>query len=250
MQLVDGAEAIAGDLPEAACSRILVPLEAGDAEDSGVYRLSSLRSVRERIAVALEQVPTGRVPITIGGDCGVVYQPIAAAASGRRLGVLWFDAHADANSPQSSPSHAFGGMVARSLVDDGVVEASRLVLAGTRAWDDAEAEWVAQAGVRHRSAEELDEPGDDLADVLDGLDADGLYIHVDLDVLDPAEFEAISFPEPFGLTLDALLAAIASARSALPLLGASVTGFSPGSETAVTDAMPTILRVIGALSKD
>lgn len=249
MQLVEGAEAIAGDLPEAALTRIQVPLEAGDAEDSGIHRLSSLRAVRERLAVALEQVPAARVPLTIGGDCGVAYQAAAAAAAGRRLAVLWFDAHADANSPESSPSHAFAGMVARSLVDDGVVDAARLVLAGTRAWDDAEAEWVAEAGVTHRSPDELG-AGGDLAEVFGGLGADGLYVHVDLDALDPLEFDAVSFPQPFGLSLDDLLAAIGAARSVLPLLGASIAGFSPADDTVVADAMPTILRIIGALSKD
>lgn len=63
----------------------------------------------------------GRLVVTVGGDCGVELEPVAAAVRrhGDRLAVVWFDAHGDLNTPRSSPSGAFHGMVLRTLLGDG-----------------------------------------------------------------------------------------------------------------------------------
>ncbi|NUS03623.1 MAG: arginase family protein, partial [Nonomuraea sp.] len=59
--------------------------------------------------------------VTAGGDCGVELEPVAAARRrfGERLVVVWFDAHGDLNTPDSSPSGAFHGMVLRALTGEG-----------------------------------------------------------------------------------------------------------------------------------
>ena len=97
--------------------------------------------------------------VTVGGDCGVELEPLAAARRkrGDRLVVVWFDAHGDLNTPESSPSGAYDGMVLRALVDRGprgltadpVVDPRRVVLAGVRDLDPAEAAFIAEAGVGH-----------------------------------------------------------------------------------------------------
>ena len=66
MRLVDGAEAIRGDLPTSSTVVVDVPLEAGDAQGTGVHRLSSIMLVRDRLAKVLRE--TTGTPIMIGGD--------------------------------------------------------------------------------------------------------------------------------------------------------------------------------------
>ena len=245
MRLVDGAEAIRGDLPAAATTVIEVPMEAGDAEGSGIARFSSIRVVRQRYAQQLERV-TDPV-LTLGGDCSVEYPGVAHAAADRRLALLWLDAHPDANSPETSPSRAFTGMVLRSIVDDGLVAPEDVLLVGARSWDPGEEAWIAERGIRSIPVDEASP--DAVRSALGASDASGVYVHVDLDVLDPAELRGLSDPEPFGLSTSQVLDAIGAARDALPLAGAGVCCYSPASDADVSDDMATILRIVGALTR-
>jgi arginase len=88
MQLVDGAAAIAGDLPRASCTPLKVPLEAGESLGSGVRRLSSLVRVRE--ALERELADVSEPTIVVGGDCGVALGAVSAIASSD-LALVWFD---------------------------------------------------------------------------------------------------------------------------------------------------------------
>lgn len=254
MRLVDGAEAIRGDLPQASTVTVEVPLGAGNDEGSGVDRLSALIAVRDAQLVALAAVST--LAITIGGDCGVDLAAIQHAAEANpAMAVLWLDAHPDLNTHESSPSSAFHGMVLRTLLGDGQealtpptpLAPQRVILAGTRALDEPESAFVAAAGLRMIAPNALDAAS--VTAALAETGATSVYIHVDLDVLDPAEFACVGYPEPFGVSLAGLLETIAAARSALPLVGASVTEFAPASPEAAADDLGSILRILGALSK-
>ncbi|WP_406674091.1 arginase family protein [Nonomuraea sp. N2-4H] len=109
-----------------------------------------------RVRTALEQTSDGFV-VTTGGDCGVELQPIAAARRryGDRLVVIWFDAHGDLNTPATSPSGAYHGMVLRALTGDGPtglvagepLTSRQIVLAGVRDLDAGEKEFIEGAGV-------------------------------------------------------------------------------------------------------
>ena len=253
MRLADGAEAIRGDLPGSATRSADVPSEAGTDEGGAVLRLSSLRQVRDAQLAVLEGI-SGLV-ITIGGDCGADLASVQhASAHNDAMAVVWIDAHADLNTPEESPSRAFHGMVLRTLLGDGpealVADAPlspRLViLAGTRSFDDAEQAYVDAVRIRVIAPEALDAASLTAALVASG--ATSVYIHVDLDVLDPAEFGSIGYPEPFGVSLATLLSVIAAAKTALPLAGAAVTEFAPASPDAAADDLGSILRIIGALA--
>ena len=273
MRLVDGAEAIRADLPSAATRLIEVPLEAGDSEGTGILRYSSIRLVRERLERELAELDS--TPIIIGGDCGVEYAGIEHAARAGRTIVLWADAHADLNTAETSPSKAFHGMVLRSLIDAGVVAAADVLLLGVRDLDDAEAQFIDEAGMPRVQPDEV---GDRIAERLEAAHADGatpvaLYVHIDLDVLDPSVFDGVGFPAPFGLTLEQLTGAVAAARAQLPLTGAGLTEFAPAPardtvpgdsagatdldggddlddvRSAAGDALTVILRILAALSR-
>lgn len=255
MQLVEGAEAIEGELPRAACIRIDVPLEAGDSLDTGIRRYSVLTQVRDALTLALRGVDERA--LTVGGDCSVAIPAIAkSAARYGRIALIWADAHPDLHTAESSPSHAFGGMALRAALGYGApgltlptatVAASDVILVGTRAYDDAEAEYAAAAGIRVLSAEALADPSA-LPAMVRELGVDAVHVHVDVDVLDPAEMPGVGTAEPFGVSLAALVATLKAVREVVPLAGASLTGFAPSSAAEASTDAGTLLRLIGALA--
>ncbi|MDJ1113011.1 arginase family protein [Microbacterium dauci] len=252
MRLIDGADAIAGDLPRSRVSRVDVPAEAGEALGSGIRRLSTLTRVRDAIGDAL--AADDETAIVVGGDCAVAIPAIAHAATRHpSLAVVWFDAHGDLHTPATSPSGALAGMALRAVsapnpfVDAQLVPAGRVVLAGARTFDDDEAAHVFSEEPRHVAASELDDPAT-LADAVVATGADAVYIHVDLDVLDPATVTGVLDPVPFGVTPAELVAAIGAVRDRMPLVGASIAGFAPSSPDVAVDDLGTILRIVGALA--
>lgn len=260
MQLIDGAQAIAGDLPRASTTVLDVPMEAGESLGTGIHRLSALQRVHGMVAEALaahgSAAPDEPV-LTIGGDCGIALAPIAhAARRAPALAVVWIDAHPDLNSPETSPSGAFAGMVLRAVVGDGVpalalpggtVVPGRVVIGGARSFDDPELTAVADFGITSLAVDRFAE-ADALADAVAATGADAVYVHVDIDALDPAEIAGNAHPEPFGITVAELTVALARLRARVPLVGASLAGYSPTSAAAATDDLGAILRVIGALA--
>ena len=180
--------------------------------------------------------------LTVGGDCGIALAPIAhAARRSPELAVVWIDAHPDLNTPDSSPSGAFSGMVLRAVLGDG--EPALSIRAGHRRARPRRRRGGplvrrrrARRG-RRRSASRrcpsttLRDP-DALAAAVRATGADGVYIHVDVDALDPAELAGNAHPEPFGVTVGELTAAIAPLRAELPLVGSSLAGYSPASLSA------------------
>ncbi len=255
MQLIDGAHAIHGDLPRAATTLLDVPMEAGESLETGVQRYSALRRIRGLIdeAVGGHSEPL----IVVGGDCGVAVGAIAhARRAAPNLAVVWVDAHPDLNTPESSPSGAFAGMALSAVLGDGpadliveagAVPASRVVLAAARSFDASEDERVGSAGIPNIAVDALADPAA-LADAVRATGADAVYVHIDVDALDPAALAGNAHPEPFGVSVADLAAAIRQLRTALPLVGASIAGYSPASPAAAADDLGAILRLVGALA--
>ena len=258
MRLIDGAVAIREDLPDAWTVSVTVPPGAGSSLDTGVQRLSAIQYVRDELRATLHDAATPA--ITIGGDCGVEIGAIEHALASTRdpdadTVVVWFDAHGDLNTPESSPSGAFAGMVLRTLLGDGPAElvpatplrADRVILAGVRTLDDDESDFVTSSGITLIPAAELS--GTTVCDAIRDSGATSVYIHIDLDVIDPAEFASGGDPEPFGVGIQQLIDTIVAVRTAHPLVGAGVTEFAPANGDAASDDLPSILRIIGALTR-
>lgn len=253
MRLIEGAEAISDDLPTSSTLRVDVPQGAGSSLGSGVHRLSSIQYVRDELRATLQDAAAPA--IVIGGDCGVELAAIERVIHGGETAVVWLDAHPDINTPESSPSGAFHGMVLRTLLGEGPAElvpaealrVDRVILAGVRALDDPESDFIETSGIRALAPPDLSP--ESLAAALVATGASSVYLHIDLDVLDPSEFDCVSYPEPFGLSLKSLLELIAAARSTLPLTGAGITEFAPASLESAADDLPSILRIVGALTR-
>ncbi|WP_335339023.1 arginase family protein [Microterricola viridarii] len=236
MRLADGAEAIRGDLPASATRTVEVPAESGDALGTGVRRFSALLGVRDRMLQTLSTVPDWA--LTIGGDCGVSLGAVehAMRRSDGDLAVVWLDAHPDLNVPDTSPSGAFTGMVLRALCGEGELlpdaahrlDPARLVLAGIRDVDPAESEFIDAKQIARVAAEHLEAPAP-LLDAVRATGASRVYVHIDLDVLDPAVITGLANPLPFGLSLEQLTGTLTALRAEFPLAGATIAGFSPAS---------------------
>ncbi|MCP2235084.1 arginase family protein [Prauserella halophila] len=235
----------AGEVLDAEVREVPVSPDATATVD-GVGHRQALVHNRDAVLAALG--PGGPV-LTVGGDCGVDLVPVGFARRrhGPELTVAWFDAHADCNTTASTPSGAFHGMVLSALCGRsgsgaaaGVVdrdfdaspalERGRAVLVGTRVFDPEERRAVSDGLVRHVP------PPADPAAVRDAVAGGPVYLHVDLDVLDPAAFDGTHYREPGGLTVDGLVAAI-DAASQGRVVGASLT------ECATTD--PASLQRLG-----
>jgi arginase len=267
MRLSDGAEAIRGDLPSSRTRVVAVPVEAGDAQDTGIARFSTLAIVRERIAQLLhDENGDDNTPgsadwaLTVGGDCGVSLAAVehASLAHPGDLALVWFDAHPDLNTPETSESGGFSGMVLRAISGEGcdrlaldastAIPLDRVVLAGIRDIDPPEEDLIAERRIPRLFAEDL-EASDGLVGAVRDTGAQNVYVHIDLDVLDPAVLAGLANPQPFGLSVESLTAAIAALRAEFPLAGATIAGFAPHSPEAASDDLPTILRIIGALTR-
>lgn len=151
-------------------------------------------------------------PIVLGGCC-CAHVGVARGLAQRfsRLAVVWFDAHGDLNTPETSPSGNLWGMPLRMLVDDGTVDPGDVALVGVRSLDPGEIDFLAKTGI-----------DDSLDRALAGADA--AYIALDLDVLDPAEAE-VWMPEPDGLRLDEVEATLRETADRTAIAGVGVTGF-------------------------
>jgi arginase len=152
-------------------------------------------------------------PLVLGGCCCAHIGAVEGlAARTGRLALVWFDAHGDLNTPESSPSGNLWGMPLRMLLDSGAVEPQDVILLGSRSLDPPEREYVASIGLRTDAGE--------LESALDG--AEGVYVALDVDSLDPAEISPF-MPEPGGLSVAEVEVLLRRVAERSPILGA---GFS------------------------
>jgi arginase len=159
-------------------------------------------------------------PLVLGGCCCSHIGAVEGlAARQERLSVIWFDAHGDLNTVESSPSGNAWGMPLRKLIDSGAIDAGDVALIGARNLDPPEVDFIRARGIH------LDEEGIDKA--LAG--ASCAYVAFDADVLEPSE-ASVFMPEPGGLSLSEAERMLAGIAGKTKVLGAGLTGasFEPG----------------------
>jgi len=219
--------------------REVVTIEAPDEEalslDGGVLGLASLAARLAETRTAIQAGAPDRI-FTVGATCGVEVAPIAYLNQkyGGDLAVLWLDAHADLNTPASSPSGHFHGMVLRTLLGDGPAELtdqiprpltpSQVCLVGARDLDPPEAELVLSAGIRTAGLEAFEDPVQFAREVR-GAGFERIYLHLDLDVVNPDDFASSLMRTPGGPSLDDVAALVCQLTEQCDIAGASVVEF-------------------------
>jgi arginase len=163
-------------------------------------------------AVALG--PDYECPLVLGGCCCAHVGAVEGlAARNKRLALVWFDAHGDLNTPETSPSGNTWGMPLRMLVDSGAVDDDAVALVGARRLDPAEEDFISRSAL-HVGADEI-------GDALEG--AEGVYVAFDCDSLDAGEV-APFMPEPGGLTVAQAERLLETVRGRAEVLGVGFSG--------------------------
>jgi arginase family enzyme len=180
-----------------------------DYPEAAVIEESTLQA--QNLAMASE-LPVR--PLILGGCCcSHVGAVEGLAARHERLGIVWFDAHGDLNTPESSPSGNEWGMPLRMIIDGGAVAAEDVALIGARNLDPPEVEFIASAGI-----------SDDAEAVLARVDC--VYVAIDVDVFEPSELE-VFMPEPGGPTVNEVERQLGRIREGGTVVGAGLTGLAP-----------------------
>jgi arginase len=184
----------------------------------------------------------GAFPILTASDCSICMTTLPAVLRHRPdAHVLWLDAHGDFNSPDTSPSGFLGGMclaAACGVWDDGLgagpaVDPGCVVMCGVRDLDEGERALVEDHGVA------LSPPGE-LADRLEGRP---VYIHLDLDVLDPSVFPA-QFPASGGLSDGGLRTLLAEVAESAEIVGLEITAFEAPDDDTSTEGLAELVTSI------
>ena len=165
--------------------------------------------------LVLQIYEQGRTPIVLGGDHSIAVGTVSGMSEGfrrqgKKLGLIWFDAHADFNTPATSPSGNVHGMPMASIMGQGPKELTHIfgfapkiqpqhaVMIGIREVDREERELVKKSGVRVFTMKEIDRRG--IGTVLDEAlsivtnGTDGFAATLDADFLDPYESPGVATP--------------------------------------------------------
>ena len=205
-------------------------------------------AIRERVAT----LPN--IPILLGGDHSVtipIFEGQRAKFAGKRLGVLWLDAHPDLCDEfvGSKLSHA---CVLRRGLEAGIA-AQDVCMVGLRSWEDQEIELVEHGGLNVYTAADVAERGmQQIArEVHQKLTAcDAIHISLDIDCLDPAYAPGTGIPDAGGLTTREVITLL-HALKGLPLVGLDVVEVAPPldpSEATVFAALKLIMEFVAVVA--
>jgi arginase len=207
------------------------------------------RVLAARVRAAAEQYA---FPLVLAGDCASCLGTVGGLDH-ERLGVVWFDAHADFDTPDDNLSGFFDVMALAILTGSGwralresipgfrAVEERDVVLVGVRDLEPYQRERLEASAVNVLA----DAPRmGEIAAAIDDLSqrVRDVYLHVDLDSLDPELGRANEYAAPGGLSLETLTEAIALVGEWLEVRAAAVTAYDPGFDPdgAVGEAAVTV----------
>jgi arginase len=199
------------------------------------------RAVGERVASARAE---GRLPVVLAGNCNTA--AVGALSAIGPAAVVWMDAHGDLNTPETSPSGFFDGMalalatgrswrnLSAKVPGFQPLDERNLVHLGARDWDLGELNLLAGSALTRLDMETIRRQGvrTALGGALDGIARRGdrvgqVYLHYDLDVLDPTELKANEYSVPGGLTVEEALEVARTAGSHLRIAAVGITAYDP-----------------------
>ena len=187
----------------------------------------------------------GESALVLAGDdtatIGVLAGLQRAHGAGASVGVVWFDAHGDFNTPETSYSGILAGMPVAILAGlagplwrgaaglAAPMPTDRIVLAGARELDQKEETLLRSTDVRIVTTDEV-RAGDPLSLAVSRLAGavERLWVHIDLDVLDPRHVPSASTPAPKGLEIDELVGGLRATLVTGKVAVVSVAGLNPG----------------------
>ena len=212
-------------------------VDAGDIQMYGPDGQAALDALERAVRTAAE---AGAIPLVLGGDHTITWPDVTGVAHARgwgRVSVIHFDAHADTGDVQFG-SLIGHGLPMRRLIESGACRGDRFLQVGLRGdWPEPPTlRWMADQGMRSFEMHEVVRRGLDavleeaFAIAVDGCD--GVFVSVDLDVVDPGMAPGTGTPEPGGITGRQLLDAVRRIAVELPVVGADVVEVAPAYDLA------------------
>ena len=194
-------------------------IERTDRENTNLKNLeevvSATTELAEKVAAIVEK---GEFPLVLGGDHSIAIGTIAGLTSKyKNLGVIWYDAHADMNTAETSPSGNIHGMplavtmglgherLVNIYKDGQKVKPENIVIIGARSVDPGERTLIKEKGVKVFSMHEIDRDGmtsvmNDAIEYLKSKNVDGVHLSLDLDGLDPIYTPGVGTPVQGGIS--------------------------------------------------
>jgi arginase len=197
--------------------------------------LDAVADVNTRLAAAVER--HGSPAVILAGNCNSCVGTLAGLSKSDlavTMGVIWFDAHGDFNTPETTISGALEGMslaIATGGCHEGLrrgiglgcpVSEESCVLVAARSLDPGEAARLEQSALKRIELAGLETALDTLRNRVSAI-----YLHMDLDVLDPELSPGVNFQAPGGITPEELFSAIEQIRLKIPIAAAAITNFNP-----------------------
>lgn len=198
--------------------RVKDPVSHGE-DDGNLLNLEEVIEVSTGLAEKVSDVIVKkRMPLVLGGDHSIAIGTLAGlAAHYKKLGVIWFDAHADLNTPDTTPSGNIHGMPlatslglghARltSILNEGPkIQKENIIIIGGRSIDEGERLLIKELGIKIYTMHEIDRLGmahvmEESLRYLQARHVDGVHLSLDLDALDPLYTPGVGTPVPGGIT--------------------------------------------------
>lgn len=225
-------------------------VEATEIEPASEFRAEIKTTFELYRALATQVAESSDFPIVFSGHCGAA-TAVAAALGVDDLALLWFDAHGDYNTPDTSDTGFLDGMclailtgrgwkgLAKTIPHFAPLDPRRVVHCGARDWSPGEREALLDDGVR------VARTADDVS--FDSIvDAKRILIHIDVDVLDPQFGRANHYACDGGLSPDDLLRLIARARERFEIVGLVIAAYAPECDPEGR-IVETVKRIVAAV---
>jgi arginase len=233
--------------------------------------LPEIAAASEELAAMVETaLEEGAMPVILGGDHSIAVGSVAGVAAFRRkrherIGIIWLDAHADVNTPDTTPSGNIHGMPLAALLGYGARELTHVagfapkvlpentVIIGARSIDPGERELLKNLNVRVFTMTELDERG--MAKVVEEAveiatrNTVGLHVTMDMDFIDPFYAPGVGTPERGGATYRESHFVMEKIADSGRVLSVELTEVNPLYDTANQTAQLGVEMILSALGK-
>ena len=220
------------------------------------------RALAERVIAAHAEA---KFPLILGGDHSLSIGSVAGAAQNRRIGLIWVDAHADFNTPETTPSGNIHGMSVAALTGRGhpsltalhsaapVLRDRDIALVGARDIDQAEREALKASGIHVFTMHHIDRRG--MASVMEEAimrvctGNAGFHLSFDMDALDPSEAPGVGTPVLGGISYREAHLAMELVADSGHMLSMDLVEVNPILDQRNTTAQLAVEFVLSALGK-
>ena len=245
--------------------------ESREPRDPRARFLGEISRACQRLRVKVEKVlEDGVFPLVVGGDHSIAVGTVAAISSyhhrrNQRIGLIWFDAHGDMNTPDTSPSGNIHGMPCAAILGRGapelvglgdivpMVDPRNAVIVGVRDLDQYEREEIKSTGVKVFTMRDIDMWGMNeimrraLAIATEGTC--GFHLSFDMDGTDPQVAPGVGTPVPGGTDLRESHLVMEHAFESGKLLGLEITEINPILDERNKTAEFAVQLVLSAMGK-